>query len=77
MSPDDVAFLKSFDSTVANFGTLRNALDYALGISPLCLLLPTVLSKKSVNHKTLIEVCWPRYQAQISMNLLNFILDKY
>jgi len=56
MSADDVIFLKSFDSTVASLGTHRNALHFSLAISPLCLLLPTVLSKKSLNHKTLIEV---------------------
>jgi len=53
---EDQEFLHTFDSREAGLGGLRNPLHLMAAISPLCLLLPNDLSKKSFHRQTLIEV---------------------
>ena len=53
---EDKDFLIVFESSSDGLGGLRNPLHFALAISPLCLLVLKVLSKKSLNCKILLEV---------------------
>jgi hypothetical protein len=55
-SEEDEEFLKSFDSNEAGLGGFRNHLHLATAISPLALLLPHDIAKKSFNRQVLIEV---------------------
>jgi len=53
---EDQEFLQLFDSKEAGLGGLRNPLHLAAAISPVCLLMPVNLAKKSFHRQTLIEV---------------------
>jgi len=53
---EDKDFLITYESSIDGLGGLRNPLHLALAISPLCLLVPKVISKKALNRKTLLEV---------------------
>ena len=56
LGENDREFLRKFDSSVRGLGSLRNSLHFALGITPICLLLPYDWSKATLNRRTLIEV---------------------
>lgn len=59
LDDEDMEFLKEYaKSTIKGpgFAGLRNPLHIALGLTPLCLLLPQSFSKKHVNRKTLTQV---------------------
>jgi len=53
---EDQEFLQVFDTKEAGLGGLRNPLHLAAAISPVCLLMPVNLAKKSFHRQTLIEV---------------------
>ena len=56
LGEDDQEFLQKFDSSMRGLSSLRNFLHFALGMTPLCLLLPYDWSKVTLNWQTLIEV---------------------
>jgi len=46
------------ESDVNNTNSLRNPLYIALGISPLCLLMPVQLMKVKIGRRNLLDVSW-------------------
>ena len=57
LGKEDQEFLLEFQSAVrGDLGSLRNSLHFALGITPLCLLMPYEWSKTTLNRLTLIKV---------------------